>query len=256
MSSEQNDRREMSLMQKLSVPETAKPPWSLITAALAVLVMLVSLILVGPALSSLLLDSQQISPFLLMLSWTIGMGVTVLFVIVNRRSSPQSWNALRMTKGNLPMPIVLLIGVALALFVDLIVSLASGQFLPAPQIYGLATTGAPGVLVAAALLVFLQPVAETLVFQAVLLPSLRWALGAWRGLIATCLLYTLLHVLVFFAPYQNLYHGLWYGLALPFLTCLVFSLFKVFTHSSHSVLVARVSAGLIFLLTGMVLTGL
>ena len=67
---------------------------------------------------------------------------------------------------------------------------------------------------AALLLVVLQPIADTLVFQAVVLPSLRWRLGPWRGVIATCLLYVLLHALVYFAPYQAAYEALWYGLVL------------------------------------------
>lgn len=255
MTSDQRERREMSLMQKLSLPEAAAPPWSLLTAALTVGVMLVCLILIGPALASLLLNSQQATPDLLMLSWTIGMAGTAAFVLVNRRSSANSWRALRLKRRGAPLPLIALVGVAIALFANLIISLASGQFLPVPEVYGIGQQGATGVIVAAILLVFLQPLAETLVFQALLLPSLRWTLGPWRGTLATCLLFIFLHQLVFFAPYQSVYSALWYGLVYPLLVCFSFSLLKVHTGSSLSVLVARISAGLIFLLTGMAITG-
>ena len=256
MTSDQSERREMSLMQKLSLPEATAPPWSLLTAALIVGVTLVCLIVIGPALASLLLGSQQATPGLLMLSWTLGMGATAIFVLVNRRSSSDSWQALCLSRRGPPLPLIALVGVAISLFIILVISLPSGQFLPVPEIYGIGAQGTSGVIVAAILLVCLQPLAETLVFQAVLLPSLRWMLGPWRGLLANCLIFVLLHLSVFFAPYQSIYNALWYGLAYPFFLCLAFSLIKVHTGSSLSVLVARISAGLIILLTGMALTGL
>ena len=128
--------------------------------------------------------------------------------------------------------------------------------MPVPEIFGFNTQGTGGVVVAALLLVLLQPIADTLVFQAVVLPSLRWRLGPWRGVIATCLLYVLLHALVYFAPYQAAYEALWYGLAYPLLLCLSLSLLKVYSDSSLTVLIARISAGGIFLLTALALSGI
>lgn len=243
-------------MQKLSSPEESAPPWRLLTAALVLAAMLVCLVLIGPALASLLLGSQQATPDLLMLSWAIGMGATALFVLINRRGSVDSWGALRLSRHGPPLPLIALLGVAIALFINLFISLLSGQFLPLPEVYGIGAGGAIGVIVAALLLVFLQPLAETLVFQALLLPSLRWTLGPWRGLLAVCLVFVLLHSSVFFAPWQSIYSAPWHGLAYPISTCFAFSLLKVYTGSSLSVLVARISAGLIFLLTSMALTGL
>ena len=67
-------------------------------------------------------------------------------------------------------------------------------------------------MLAASLLIIIQPLAETLIFQAILLPSLRWRLGPWRGLVITALIYTILHQLVFMAAYSPLPSALaWLG---------------------------------------------
>ena len=252
---QQPDRREMSLMQKLSQPEAA-PPWSIIAAAITAVVTLVNLIWVGPAMSSLLLGSAEPTPFLLMLGWTFGLALTLAYVLVNRRSSQESWQALRLNRGFLPTQIALLVGVAIALGVNLAVSLASGQFLPLPEIYGFQARGLAGAVLAALLLVAAQPLAESLVFQAVLLPSLRSTVGPWGGVVITSALFTLLHYAVFFSPYQVAYNSaLWYGLAYPLLTGFAFCLLKVYTDSSRAVIIGRVGAGLVSLLTALALVG-
>lgn len=248
------DRREMSLMQKLSLPEEA-PPWSLVTAAVTALVILINLIWVGPAMSSLLLGSAEPTPFLLMLGWTLGMALTAVYALVNRRGSSESWRALRLRPGFLPPQIALLVGVAIALGVNLAVSLASGQFLPIPEIYGFQARGLVGVIVAALLLVIAQPLAESLVFQAVLLPSLRSTVGPWGGVFITSALFALLHYAVFFSPYQVAYSTFWHGLAYPLLTGFAFCLLKVYTDSSRAVIIGRVGAGLVSLMTALALFG-
>ncbi len=255
MTQNQADRREMTLKQKLSLPEEAPPPWSITIAAVTALVLFINLIGVGPAISSLLLGSSQPSPFLLMLGWTFGLALTLVYVLINRRSSPASWQALRLNRGWLPWQIVLLLGVAIALGVDVTISLASGQFLPIPEIFDFQSQGLAGTIAAALLLVLMQPAAESLVFQAVILPSLRSTVGPWGGVAITSALSALLHYLVFFAPYQAHYDVLWYGLAYPWLTGLAFCLLKVYTGSSRAVIIGRGGAGLIFLLTALALVG-
>ena len=252
MNDSPKERREMSLKEKLSFPEASEPPWSLLGAGLTVFAMFVCLAIIGPALISTQSSRAVLTPFMLMLSWAIGLALTVLFVLVNRRSSEESWTALRLTRGALPLPLALLVGVAIALAVDLLVSLAGGEFLPVPQIWGFQSRGALGLAAAAFILVVLQPLAETLVFQAVLLPRLRWSFGPWAGLIGTSAAFTALYHLVFVADF-GLYRDLWNGIVFPFAIGLLFCLLKVFAQSSLVVLVARMGAGLIFLLTALVL---
>ena len=257
MTKNQTDRREMSFMQKLSLPEEA-PPWSITTAAITAAVILINLIWIGPAMSSLLLGSSQPSPFLLMLGWTFGLALTLAYVLVNRRSSPQSWHALRLKPGFLPLQIVLLVGVAIALGVGLTVSLASGEFLPLPEIYGFQTQRLAGTFTAALLLVLMQPIAEGLVFQAVILPSLRSTVGPWGGVFITSVLSALLHYAVFFSHSQDQYGAdgaPWYGFVYPLLTGLGFCLLKVYTGSSRAVIIGRVGAGLVSWLTALALVG-
>ena len=255
MSAPRHDRREMSLRAKLSLPEDAAPPWRLLGAALTAAVLLICLVVVGPALASLLLGSQDITPFLLMLSWALGMALCLVFVLVNRRGRPESRVALRMQKGHLPRPLVLLLGVAIALAIDLVVNLASGQFLPVPEIYGFQSQGAASVILAALLLILLQPLAESLVFQAILLPSLRWRLGPWPGVFATSALYVIMHLLVFWSAYAAIYDVSWHGLVYPALMALAFCLLRVYTGSSSAVIIARMGAGLMFFLTALALFG-
>ena len=242
---------EPSLLRQLAEPEKTPPPWRLVTPLMLLAVMLLCLALVGPALASILLNSQSATPQLLTLGWTIGMTMTAGFAFINRRGSQASRDALRFVKGALPTPIVMLTGVAIALGINLLVSLGGGRFLPLAEIYG--ASGA-GIIIAALLLIIAQPLAETLVLQATLLPSLRFSLGPRLGLLAASALYALLYWLVFHAPYQTLYHPLWHGLLQPLLLCLAFSALRVVTGSSRAALIARVCAGAVFLLAGLALT--
>ena len=255
MNESPEDRREMSLMAKLSLPEEHEPPWSLLSAGLILFAMFICLTVIGPALVAIMSGGEVLLPSELTLSWAIGMALTIVFAIVNRRSSQESWRALRLRRGGTPWPIALLSGVAIALGIDLIVSLASGQFLPAPAIYGFQSRGAAGLLVAASLLILLQPLAETLVFQAVVLPSLRWKLGAWSGVIATTALFVALHASVFWAAQGAIYPAFWHGIVYPTLLGSAFSLLKVYTGSSGAALIGRMGAGLIFFLTALALFG-
>ena len=176
--------------------------------------MLICLIFIGPTLVSTQTTAIVLMPFLLMVSWTIGMALTVVFVLVNRRATEESWRALRLVRGELPLPLAPLIGIAIALALDLTVSLASGRFFPVPQIWDFQSRGALGLSLALLLLVLLQPVAETLVFQAILLPRLRWTFGHWGGVIATSAVYTALHQVVFIEAY-GFYSSIWHGIVFP-----------------------------------------
>lgn len=258
MSEPQLDRREMTLMQKLSIPEAADPPWSSMIATLMVIVLLITLMFVGIAMASILLgiEGNEYPPFALMLGWMLGEAITIAFVLINRRSSQESWLALRLSKGHLPIPFVVMVGVATALFVDLVISLASGDFLPIPEIYGFQAEGVAGILVAILFVALIQPIAESLVFQGVLLPKLRFIMGAWGGVVVTTVVYTLVHFAVFYSSYPTAYPQstmLWYGVAYPLLTGLMFCLMKIYTNSTRAVIVMRIGAGLTFVLTALVL---
>ena len=244
----------MSLMAKLSLPEAAEPPWSLLGAGQTLFAMFICLIVIGPALVAIITRGEVNLPSEFTLSWAIGMALTVVFVLVSRRSSVESWRALRLARGELPIPLVLLVGIAFALAIDLAVSLASGAFWPVPQIWYFQARGIQGLLQALFLAVVLQPLAETLVFQAVLLPRMRWSFGTWRGVMATAAAYTILYNLVFIPPYP-FYDVFWHGIIFPVCISTLFSLLRIYTRSTSAVIFARMGAGLIFLLTALALVG-
>lgn len=246
------DHREMTLRQKLASVEEP-PPWGLPSALLAWLALFVCLTIVGPALAAIMLGSAEPEPDLLMLSWALGMALCSAFVLVSRRSSPASWQALKLRRGKQPLTLALLYGVAIGLTLDLVIGLLGGRFLPMPTIFGLPDSAAEQIILGALLAVFAQPIAETLVFQAVLLPALRSRLGAWAGVIITSALLTLLHLLVFVAALGDAYQLLWHGIVLPAALAFAFCLLRVLADSSLAVLLGRMGAGMMFLLTAMTL---
>ena len=255
MSEKQKDRREMSLMAKLALAEEREPPWSVLSAAITVIAMLVALISVGPALASIMLGGDAISHFLLMLSWCFGMTFAIVFVLASRRSSDGMWSALCLRRGHIPLPFALLVGVAIALAVQLFVSLASNKFCAIPELFDFWEVEPKNIISAALLLILLQPIAESLVFHAIVLPSLRWNFGPWIGVLMTSVLFTMLHLSIFSAANRALYINPWYDSIYPFLTGFAFSILKVYSGSSSAVIIGRMGAGLVFFLTGLALVG-
>ena len=196
--------------------------------------------------------SAALTPAQLNASWSIGLALSIVFVVVSRRSSRASWQALLLVKGELPLPIALLAGIAIALALDVAVGLASGAFIPVPMAWRAQSGGALGLLVAALLLVVLQPLAETLAIQAVLLPRLRSSFGHWRGLLGASAIYAALYQLVYVAPYA-FYDMIWHGMVFPAGMALSFCLLRVYARSSLAALLGRMGAGLIMLLTALVI---
>ena len=254
MSEDKKKRREMSLREKLTLPEASEPPWSLFSALLSYGVLFLCLTVIGTSLATLGSARQVLFSRELMLGWALGMAIAIVFILVSHRSSDESWKALRLVKGVLPLPLALLIGIAIALALDLGVSLASGEFWPVPQIWRFQSLEAMGLPLAALMLIVLQPLAETLVFQAVLLPRLRWAFGHWGGLLGASALYTVLYYLVFIEPYA-FYDPFWHGIVFPAGIAIFFSLLKVYTQSTAAALLGRMGAGLVLLLTALAIYG-
>ncbi|MCY3572608.1 MAG: hypothetical protein OXG92_05270 [Chloroflexi bacterium] len=246
------DQREMSLRQKLARLE-APPPWSLPTALLALLALFVCLTIVGPALAATVLGSTEPTPELLMLSWTLGMALCSAFVLASRRSNPASWQALKLRRGKQPLALALLYGVAIGLSLDLTIGLLAGHFLPVPAIIGLPDSAPATILLGAVLVVLAQPIAESLVFQALLLATLRARLGAWAGIFFTSALMIGLHLLVFFPALPEAYQLLWHGVVFPAVLAFAFCLLRVLADSSLAVILGRMGAGMIFLLTALTL---
>nr|MCU0513522.1 CPBP family glutamic-type intramembrane protease [Anaerolineae bacterium] len=154
----------------------------------------------------------------------------------------------------LPLPFVLLTGVAAAMTIDVIVA-AGGGFQVAAMLTGIGVTDDwLEWLLAAIFVIFLQPLAENLVFQAVLLPRLRASFGGGTGILLTAAVYTVYYLLVYGAVLSG---GavLWYGVLMPLLTGLFLAGVRVYTGSTRAAILAQVGMGITMLLAALVLTG-
>ncbi len=244
-----------SLMQRLSTPETDNPPWDWLQTSNVVFMYLIAVVLVGTTIAQLMFsDLSFTSPSILLLGWVVGNVIALALVWINRRSSEASRQALKLDKLGLPVLYLVLIGVAFGLTVDMLVAAGGQQFSPIPPLIGVSAEGAGAWLLGILLVVIVRPIVDEIVFRGVLLPKLRYAMGPWRGLIISALIYGGMSFLIY-----GLSNSLadparqWYGLILPFVLGFGLSLVRVYTDSTRASIVAHMGAGMIFVLTALVL---
>jgi membrane protease YdiL (CAAX protease family) len=249
------------LLSRINAPEAA-PPWNVLVALFTVIVAFVAII-IGTTIALLLLDQTQ---YTALASWTIGAAITVAFIFTRFRT-PEERAALRLNLAGDTLPVqqlflMLLIGVGLAVALDVVSGRVTNSFAPDPELYPLyldASVGGFPVLVVSWLLalvfmVIAQPVAEELVFRGVLLPSLRATIGAWPGYILSALLYAVFHLMAF-SPSPNDFRGLWYGQILPFIAGLIFGAVRLYTGSTRAAILAHVGFGLFAVVKLVTLVG-
>jgi membrane protease YdiL (CAAX protease family) len=149
-------------------------------------------IVIGTAVSIILLPESQYS---LLLGWSVGAALIIAFVWITRRSDRYwsgLWNgaAAAQKEPNATQNSFwyLLIGIGLAILLDLIGRGVVGQIIPNAELlnlYGYLQLGQPILVIswifALLFMVVLQPLAEGLVFQGLLLPSLRAGIAPWPG---------------------------------------------------------------------------
>lgn len=240
----QDDENKRGFFAWLGAPEAA-PPWSMgeTIAALVAYALALTMLASGVALSGVASINAPIPPEALLFGWTVGLLVAAAFVFFTRQRSPQQRAALGLSSASLlPLPIVLLAGVAAAFTIDLIVAAGVGSILPLAALRGLG--GDAGAwLLAAVFLLLAQPLGEGLVFQGLLLPRLRASLGPWGGWLLTGLLYGLLSFLVYGAQLSGA-DQIWYGLIAPLLSGLFLGALRVRSGSTRAAIVAQMGLGL------------
>ena len=244
-----------SLMQRLSAPEEENPPWDWLQTSNVVFIYLIAVVLIGTTIAQFVSsDTSIVSPSFLLLGWVVGNVIALVFVWINRRSSTESRQALKLDKLGLPMLYLVLIGVALGLTVDILVAAGGQQFSPIPPLIGVSVEGAGAWLLGILLVVIIRPIVDEIVFRGVLLPKLRYVVGPWRGLIISALIYGGMSFLIYGLS-NNLTGSArqWYGLILPFVLGFGLSLVRVYTDSTRASIVAHMGAGMIFVLTALVL---
>lgn len=240
----QDDENKRGFMAWLGEPEAA-PPWSMgeTIAALVAYALALTMLASGVALSGVASINAPIPPEALLFGWTVGLFVAAAFVFFTRQRSPQQRAALRLSSASLlPLPIVLLAGVAAALTIDLIAAAGVGSILPLAPLRGLGSDAGTWLL-AAVFLLLAQPLGEGLVFQGLLLPRLRASLGPWAGWLLTGLFYGLLSFLIYGAQLSGA-DQIWYGLIAPLLSGLFLGALRVRSGSTRAAIVGQMGLAL------------
>lgn len=253
------------LMKRIATPETM-PPWSIWGAIGAMVASFVAVIF-GTTVALLLPQSQSS----VLLGWAIATGLVIALVWFTRRSA-RYWPALKLGDvqngaGDSAFQNVfwyLLIGVGLAILLDIIGRAIVGQIVPDPellnlfgytQIYGEPVQVGSWILVVL-FMVFLQPIAEGLVFQGMLLPSLRATISPWAGFILTAVAYTLFHFIAYQSSATNNNTFLLWGWVIsPFISATIYNAVRVFTGSTRAAILTHMAFGLFAVVKLLTLVG-
>ncbi len=241
------------LMKRIAAAEPI-PPWGT-WGAIGAMIASFAAIILGSAISIIIGDSQY-TP---LLGWSIGAGLTITFVWFTRRSLrywSAVWNGATTNKNDTPSAQsffwYLLIGVGLAILLDLIGRGVVGLLIPDAELltlYGSVQLGQP-ILAASWIfvilfMVILQPIAEGLVFQGLLLPSLRATIASWPGFILSAVAYTMFHFVAYPVPATASNTALiWIGLIEPLVGGLIFAAVRVYTGSTRAAILTHMAFGL------------
>jgi membrane protease YdiL (CAAX protease family) len=248
------------LTTRLGASETP-PPWGM-AAAIAASVASFAAMIFGASITLTLFcglpanaaycqaANFQLPPAVLFIGWGIGVSMTIAFIRFTRNRLAER-AALRLQATTTPLFFLLFIGVGLAITLDIVSRVVTGLRFPNLELLGLyqqialfrQPVDALTWLLAGVFMVLGQPVAEELVFRGVALPALRTALGAWPGLVASTILYTVFHLAVY-PPQTADTLGLWHGLAAPFISGLIFTSVRLYTGSTRAAIVTHAAFSL------------
>lgn len=256
------------------------PPWGLF-AGLSGVIVAFAAVIIGTTLALALLGDAQ---YTTLAGWTIAAVLTIIFVFV-RFNKPEQRLALwgdssivanagkrsaptrAEIESNPATPLqdlffYLLIGVGLAVTLDIITFRVTSPALPEPELLRffqlVRLYNQPATFLAwafaLAFMAFAQPIAEELVFRGVLLPSFRAAVGAWPGYLFSAVFYGIFHLLAY-APPPNDFNGLWYGLIVPFIGGLIFGAARLYARSTRAAMLMHAGFGLFSVVKLLTLLG-
>lgn len=237
------------IFARISEAEAASP-WSWLDVTNALSVLLITFVLIGQTISLMVInDPQRQLVTAPLLGWLLGAVLTIAYVFfIFRRRSPES---LLLGESPLPPIFLLLLGVGMAILIDLFMLAASGDFLPSAELINARQYDIFTWITAALFMLAGQPLAEELVFRAVVLPKMRRWFGAWPGLVTCAGAYALFHMLVY-APQNTIY---WEAFTAPFLAGLVISGVWAYTRSTTAAIITHAAFGLFALLKVIVMAG-
>jgi membrane protease YdiL (CAAX protease family) len=246
-----------SFLARLREPQPP-PPWTLMDVLITLGTLALSLFFLGSTLALLLFPNRvasagAVSTTSLLFGWNVGWITAVAYTFIVRQRTTAQWQALALqTTGHTPLPLVLLWAVGIILLIDVLAAGGAGAFLPTAALSGIGAGEPVAWILAAALLLIVQPLADSVIFMGVILPRLRASLSPYGGILATAALYAAVHFLVYGATLSGA-AAFWYGIFAPLATGLFLACVRVYTASTRATLVAAVGMGLMLFLVALVL---
>lgn len=282
------------LFARISKPEGALP-WG-VGSAVSALVAAVAAIVLGSGVGLVIGGDTVYGP---LLGFTIGGALLTAFIFFTRRE-PEARAALKIERLNenapAPLPsnnskaittagktsrgalgplgssremsplqrslLLLLIGIGLAIALDVVTGRITGIFLPEPELLRPYSASINGQsisfitwILAFLFMVIFQPVSEALLFQGILLPSIRQSVGAWPGFFIAAGLYAVFHLFMYYPSSVGDFTSIWYGLVAPFLAGLIFNTVRIDTGSTRSAALAHAAFGLFAVIKLLTLVG-
>lgn len=250
-----------ALLRRIGTLDPA-PSWGIATA-IGFLIAAFALMVISTTITGLVLGQ---TPLATVAGWSLGMVLLALLVTVARNRTPADGEALGVVGDPARLILVVLLGIGVAITLDLIGLLITGTASPVAELL-VFFRGTPGAavttpftadaaawLVAILLLVIFQPIGEELVFRGVVYPALRQGLGAWMGFLLTAVFSAVFHLLAYTTQPQNTLPFFWYAFLLPLLNALFLGAVRANTGSTRAAIAAHVGLGLFAVLRVLLLT--
>ncbi len=253
------------IIKRIGTVSEAAPPWSWLDMTNSFFILVIFVLLFGTLFGFLFVNilfgemTTELQGFATVLGWLIGGLVTVVTILRLQRRNPETWAALKLQQASTPIPFLLLLGLGVAVFLDVVGLVISGDITPVPQIvYLTPAVGVFGWVVNVLFVIIAQPAAEELVFRGVIQPFFRARAGAWGGLAVTSLVFAVFH----FAAFASLLPAdttdinlIWKVLILPYLLSMIMGAVRVVTGSTRATIVTRAGAGIFMVIAALVIAG-
>ena len=230
------------MIKKLTRVEP-EPPWSFY-GALGAFVAMFFAIIIGTTIAEISLSD---SPTTIITGWSIGMVLTIIFVMISRHMrSVTDAEALKIGPTKVRLGVIFVFAISIAVTYDLISwAIIDKQIITATELATFSQRDALSIsnwVMAALFMVILQPIGEGLVLRGMLFPAVRTAFGAWGGLTLTAIFHTGFHFAAY--PPDAFDNPFWYGIIMPFLIGLFIAGVRAHTGSTRAAIIAHAGFGL------------
>ena len=206
--------------------------------------------IVGSIVSVVLANDGSPTATVLLIGSAIGELLVIFYLYLTQRNQQQN---LALTKTSYSIPLLLLIGMGAGITVDLIAAAGNRTFHPIPELTNINQEGIFGLVIAGIFLLFIQPIAEEIIFRGVLVPKLRELTSGIMGIIIGGILYGGFHYLAYATALENSSTQLWYGIIAPSILGIFYGVIRVYTGSTRATILTHIGANLLFFLIALIL---